>query len=68
MKIDKVKTFTFKFDDDGGFYLVINGKRCSGDLKMPLDEFRKVARSLCRISLETYAHIDTILNDKKEEK
>lgn len=66
MKIDKIKTLTFKFIDDKRFYIIINGKRVVGGLEMPLDENKKIARSLCRISMETYAYIDAIL--QKEEK
>lgn len=69
MKIDKIKTFTFKFDDDGGFYLFINGKKpTDGGLEMPLEEHQKLARTLTRIALTTYAQIDYIINGEKEER
>lgn len=68
MKIDKIKTVTFKFDEDSGFYLFINGKRpANGNLEMPLEEYQKFARTLTRIALTAYAQIDFIINGKKEE-
>lgn len=66
MKFDKVKTFTLKFVDDGGFYIVINGKRVFGELLIPLEESKKVARSLSRMAMETYAHIDSTMQLKED--
>lgn len=66
MKFDKVKTFTLKFNDDGGFYIVINGKRAFGELIIPLEESKKVARSLSRMALETYAYIDSTMQLKED--
>lgn len=68
MKIDKIKTVTFKFDEDGGFYLFINGKKpTNGGFEMPLEEHQKLARVLTRIALTTYAQIDCVINGKKGE-
>lgn len=67
MKIDKIKTIKFEFDEKGGHYFIINDIKEPTDLEVSVQELKKMARALSRAALTTYRHLDEILNKEEEQ-
>lgn len=65
---EKIEEISFHFGPEGAFRTKINGQEIFLGCRIgaPLDEMRKVARTLSRLNLALWSSIDDIMNGALE--